>query len=565
MPGRNARRGDDDMWVSLLLMQYGQYGFRGRIAEKGAPLAMCVLDRKQELASRHHAAAGAIVRRFGGRFGSGALRSRTPGGTLSNRHERRNNGPFRPPNPPCCRADSPLLSAAAVSGLTPNGPRGPHSLERPPLVTQAVCLARAYAVDAGDHADFVRANALASGLLEGRSDLEGRWVSLSWLGKQLGYVNVREGTGRAVFELPDGVTDDDVIVLAPDPDARLATDRLRDLYDALRGEVKRTRSPDAEQSLWLTANALRLAAASKGLWTELIERSQRLLEFVGPLSSEIPIDHARLNLVALQRDSDYARRQLALDLATASGARVASTVSLAVADADRDRDFDRDAWLRSMFHHLSLSLARNGPTAEPALDEVAARVTAFAIDAGFASEVEGLAQRELAEGSDLIARALDSPDDIDTFYWLLYEAVLPLRGAEILFEVLAACGSGSDRFVRLGNLSEEKRVRATTSIMLDSDNLYTPLLVHDRESVRRRRSADGDLAGRLLTLDLIEHNLRYPRWLEPFLLSDDPDGEEYWYQLMLTRRPLNSTAAPPPPVAEPKRRWRWPRPRLFGR
>jgi hypothetical protein len=90
-------------------------------------------------------------------------------------------------------------------------------------------------------------------------------------------------------------------------------------------------------------------------------------------------------------------------------------------------------------------------------------------------------------------------------------------------------------------------VRVTTAVTRDGEGLYEPLLALERKRVQQSLRAHGPFAGRQEAMNVIDHQLEYPRWLEPFLLAEDADGETYWAELMERRRPLLSTFAPIPP------------------
>src|SRR6202011_5733154 len=95
----------------------------------------------------------------------------------------------------------------------------------PPLTTQAVSLARALVAGAPRQADYILALHRSAELLEGRGDLNGRWVSARWKWGPRGYIQILPGGGRAVEQLPQGVGEDDVIELELG-DITPATDRL---------------------------------------------------------------------------------------------------------------------------------------------------------------------------------------------------------------------------------------------------------------------------------------------------------------------------------------------------
>jgi hypothetical protein len=437
-----------------------------------------------------------------------------------------------------------LFSLGASLGRIRLSPRERLVTDGPPLTTQAVCLARAYVVDAPGRANLALAMSRAVELLGAHEDLDDRWIAVRF-GDRLFYMQVRrDGAGRAASQLPAGVDEQDVIEHDLGPDLRQATDRLQEVCDRLAAEPAEpaeTTREEGELALRLARNALRSEDVARDLWRELRERAQRFVDhFEHHPVSAIPVDLTREALAGLRSDFEEARTHLLLDALVTAAARVVEGVALTVADAKRERDFDGDAHLRALYHRFNLALARGPATDEPALHLVAAALTDTALDEGFASEVETLARLELQAADELVALALDVPEDLDGFYWLLFSATLPLHAAEILYRVLASRETVPGLHARLASLSEEKRVRVSTSVLEDARDLYTPLLVDERNRVQEKLRDEGQLRARQEAINVIDHALKFPRWVEHYLLAEDAREEDYWEELMAERRPLKS-------------------------
>jgi hypothetical protein len=151
--------------------------------------------------------------------------------------------------------------------------------EGPPLTTQAVCLARAYVIAGVDKANRLLASDYAEDLIAHRNDLNERWISAPWRGSPHFMQSLDHGAGRSAVNLPDGVDEQDVIVLDLDPYRRAATDRLKEVRDLLKAQVADDGDPEAEFALWLATNALRSEDAARSLWKDLLKHGRRFVKY----------------------------------------------------------------------------------------------------------------------------------------------------------------------------------------------------------------------------------------------------------------------------------------------
>jgi hypothetical protein len=95
------------------------------------------------------------------------------------------------------------------------------------------------------------------------------------------------------------------------------------------------------------------------------------------------------------------------------------------------------------------------------------------------------------------------------------------------------------------NLLEEKRVRVMTSLSLDAEDIYTPLLADLYRQVQQAIADGGDEARRLQLFELTAHSFQLPKKVAEILTIPSFDPEKLWHAMVFGRAPLLSPYASP--------------------
>lgn len=412
-----------------------------------------------------------------------------------------------------------------------------RSIEASPasLDTQAVCLARSWVGGMMPGLSAI-SNAIdaASAVLENRQ-LQDTWVAVE-VGALRYFVQVSStGAARQSQDLPDGVDASEVFHFDATDHLAYGEQRIREVMRLLETSDKEPSSRD--EALRLARHALGAGGFAQGVWDDLWRAARAFVDYFEQHDpSTIPVTVTLEVLSGLREDALKARRALGLDGLLTAAACLVGSLGTALAALS-------DAHLRWYYHSYAKSLARVPEPEEQNLHRVADLMVQLVAAAGLDTVVTELAQRFMTDAEDLIQRAL-ALDDLDDFYWLLYEAVAPLQVAEIVYRALASMdrpAAGADRMV---NLIEEKRVRVETSLNTDSGHLYRPLLATWYRNVQQALETDGPDAARREIFELSGHALFLPTSVAETLKLRELDGEALWEQLMASRSPLKSSHAP---------------------
>ena len=411
-------------------------------------------------------------------------------------------------------------------------PRRRSIEDGPDLVTQAVCLARSRVAGIPGESDVNSAIVAALAVLENRP-LDGRWIAVEAGGVRF-YAQVHStGAARGSMALPEDVDESSVIPF--DVTDHLAYDerRLRDVVTRLEGEEQ----ADSQEALRLARNALRADRLAQDLWDELLTTSRTssttspnttLRQFRSHASSDA--------LNALRTGAIAARAALGLDALTTAAMCLTALLADAVAAID-------DAHLRWYYHQFAMTVATAPDPATQNLHRVASMMVRTLAGEGLDSVVTDVAQRSMTEAEDTLARALDL-EDVDGFFWLLFESLVPLLIAEIVHRALARLDTpvpGADRMV---NLIEEKHVRVATSLRTETEQMYAPQLATWYRSVQTAIETDGAAGGRREIFELSAHSLFLPTKAAEILKQPGLDPEKLWEVATAARAPLRSPHAP---------------------
>jgi hypothetical protein len=335
------------------------------------------------------------------------------------------------------------------------------------------------------------------------------------------YIHIKEnGDGQAMWELPDGVSAEDVIEdrldvtaakplqdrleaieralpSAQDPRAQALADAIARILGAcgaenpekVFGEVKRRGH----------GSVLDRALAQPG--TDVAEEARRFLEELGDLVTALrgqPVgDGGTIGPLLLMRD---------LGLALASR---------------WERGSSQEA------HALVEVVAYVAAPSPVPIRGVAEGLCARAIRGGDEQIVRAVAEDLKAKGDDLIERALAG--DAASFYPPLYEAI----GYEIaaFFAANAAAAAVEDpksrsRWTKFATTAEESAVRIATSLNLAVHNLDGSRAARHVLMIRAIREQQGDHAARVAATDLSAIQWFYPRSDIPILLGDEAPPPE---------------------------------------
>lgn len=347
-------------------------------------------------------------------------------------------------------------------------------------------------------------------------DVTGKYVK-----RGTGYLHMREnGEARALDELPEGVSSNDVVVDGLDvSSATPLQDRLRAIAGSLRiGAMQDAKAEALAEAVdacleacrpdngerWLEqirqwARSEVLDADGPGDATDMTERAHRFLDHVGQLAQDLqggPLGDGK----------------------TIGGVLAIRALMLACAAGAQNLDDEADALIESLLYITAPSPA--------SIEHVAMGLCARMVRQGEGDAVREAAEGLKAEGDALIVRALDG--DLLTFYASLYPAAA-YELAVVYVGRAAAEASGDPgeqrRWGKLAVNAEERAVRVSVSLGFAVMNLDGSWLARHLLWLQEMREEEGDDAARLEAHNLIENLLFYPRALMPILLSAPPPDD----------------------------------------
>jgi hypothetical protein len=408
------------------------------------------------------------------------------------------------------------------------------------LDTQAVCLARSWVGGTPGMGTIGAALDAASAVVENRH-LWDTWIALE-VGELRLFIQMSStGAVRQSRDLPNGVEASEVFHFNAADHLAYGEQRIREVMSRLEKSDNEPSSRD--DALRLARHALGAGEFAKGVWDDLLRAARAFVDHFGQHDlSMIPVPMTLEVLSGLREDALKARRALGLDGLVTAAACLVGSLGMALADVS-------DAHVRWYYHSYAKSLARIPEPETQNLHRVAVLMVQLVAAEGLDMVVTELARKSTTDAEDLIQQAL-AVDDLDDFYWLLYEAVAPLGVAHLVYHALASTdppAAGADRMV---NLIEEKRVRVETSLHADSSHLYWPTLATWYRSVQQALDTKGPDAARSEIFELSGHTLFLPTSLAETLKVRDLDGEALWEQLMRSRSPLKSSYAPARRIGE---------------
>jgi hypothetical protein len=347
-------------------------------------------------------------------------------------------------------------------------------------------------------------------------DVTGKYVK-----RAIGYIQVHDNGGaRALDELPEGVSSDDVVV--DELDVSSATplqDRLRAIAHSLRIGAKQDADAEAlAEAIDASLEACRPDNAER--WLEQIGQWARseVFEGDGPGDAKDMTARARALLDRLGQLAQDLQGGPLGDGETIGGVLAIRALMLAGAAQAENPDDEADALIEPLLY-----VTAPGPTR---IEHIAQGLCARMIRNGNKRAVRAAAEGLKAEGDALIARALD--DNLLTFYASLYPAAAYELAAVCLGQAAAEASGDPDdqrRWRRLAANAEERAVRVATSLGLAVENLDGAWIARHQMQLRQVRAKDGDDAARLEAQDLILNQLFYPKALMPILLSEPPPAD----------------------------------------
>ncbi|MEF2975930.1 hypothetical protein [Subtercola sp. YIM 133946] len=412
----------------------------------------------------------------------------------------------------------------------------------PPLAVQAGCLARAFVVNDGRAADGSLAVA------EAFSDLMGRYDGDQWLVVRdegaVSYMQLTPSGGRTVFAPPAGVAAASLLELDPAPYRGRAAVRLEMVRDLL-AQSDSAMSMQTDLATAVLQNALGSKRLADTLWRDLLATARAFTDDVeGVGGARIPAEATRQALSHLAGSAADARAALMLDATAAASYRLVDRLARGFCSLEGPELVDaRQRWFS---HQFSRMLARGPQTEESSIHLVVAALTELLAESSDAQWILTIANDELRSADELIEQAV-SAADLDAFFWLLFDATVPLMTAELIWRVFARQQSPPPGAARYVNLIEEKRVRVTTSIYNDAEGLYRPIIGDVRNRLREAKAAGGTSAVRRAVAELSEHSLTYPRAFAEKLAESDRDDRSLWLEAHRDRDPLARFRQPADP------------------
>jgi hypothetical protein len=344
-------------------------------------------------------------------------------------------------------------------------------------------------------------------------DLTGKYVK-----RASGYIQIREnGNARALDELPQGVTSDDVVV--DDLDVSSATpleDRLRAIARSLRsGAMQDAEAEALAEAIDASLEACRPDNGER--WSEQIRQSARseVFEAAGSGDARDMTERAQRLLGRLGQLAQDLQGGPLGDGKTIGGVLAIRALMLTRAARAQSQDDEADALIESLLYVTAPGPAR--------IEQIAMGLCARMIRNGDGAAVREAAEGLKAEGDALIAQALDG--DLLTFYASLYPAAAYELAVVHIGQAAAEASSDPDEQTRWGKLAvnaEERAVRVAASLGFAVINLDGTWMARHQLRLRQVREEGGDDAARLEAQNLINNQLFYPKALMPTLLSDPP-------------------------------------------
>jgi len=329
-----------------------------------------------------------------------------------------------------------------------------------------------------------------------------------------GYIHILEnGDGRALRELPDGVSAGDVV------DVTLDVSSATPLQDRLTAIAQSLRSVPTNPNALVLAGLIDgiLAACRPDNTDRLFAQLKRtamseVLDAMGP-DATVVIQRGRRFLDELEARLPGLRNGPRGDGRLIGSLLAVSALIRAVAD--------RAPSLREEAVSLVESISYVAAPSPVPLDGVVQGLCRRMIRKGQVDLVRDVADELKSQGDALIAQALDA--DARSFYPPLYASIAYELAVVLIAKAAAACVEDPDdarRWTKLADNAEERAVRAQTSLGFAVRNLDGTAAGLHLARLREVRADQGDDAARLEAQDLILQ-LYYPRSELPILLGSN--------------------------------------------
>jgi hypothetical protein len=388
-----------------------------------------------------------------------------------------------------------------------------------------------------------------------------------------GFIHIRydaEGRpiGRALRELPKGISESQVLDMPVNPRATPLQDRLRALEPELRSTdggstyAESVALADTIPSILLACDrtsaqdrfaqikreALSVATArngrserARGYFGEMerygrSERIERAREYFAEMEPYATREHRNFQI-----DGEFAAAliifgRLSLALADAASASmrempllaqlaltVADELNITVNHAETPGPIGVSRGRGDVLDELLWALAFLGAPSQLTVNEVAQGLCDRAMSGDRKQAVLGVGRELKNQGGRLIEEALNSRR-VDEFYALLYDACVYEIGAR--WVALTAAGRLDDteagQWRRRADNAEELWAAILASLLHAAVNEGFSGASADLMRIQAVRLRDGEAAARREAKDLVENRLLYPRCMFPELLR--PDG-----------------------------------------
>jgi hypothetical protein len=338
-------------------------------------------------------------------------------------------------------------------------------------------------------------------------------------------------------------------------DLGLTPERLTHAVDRLQAACERLQalpeSRQAELALLIAEGALEVPAVDTRIRTTAAELFQQLSRPAFEAFVEDSLEPAARWLEQTTSLLERLRRHCGAGTYTYASMRLIARLVATVRDAGlaHSEDLAVTRLAQAMFD-VHMALQHPHERQDPPLAFECRDLVWRLIAGRFPVErLEDLAGALLSSATASLQSALEHAVSLDDYQWRLYALLPDLHEAHVLYAAIgtadAVPSEAAMRCARFAQLCDEKHVRCLTAITADVDRLYRPAVFAAECAYVRDARSRSRMDAKLALMDLIDHQLMYPRWAESSLFADDRsdalDDEEYYKLLAVVREPLRDS------------------------